>query len=155
MLAKLTARIAAVACAASCAAGTGNGDASATSTGGKDGDSGHYTGSEQTTPSPPPPPPASSEVTGAYSLDVACVDIPVIQVCLLGSKADKDVVFTLPPGTKRSSIVYTVAPQGPSAGGSVDFAGSDPLDGTVHIQGFAEAFSSVHIEVTGVMVVPE
>jgi hypothetical protein len=76
-------------------------------------------------------------------------------VCLLGSKADKDVVFTLPPGTKRSSIVYSIDPQGPSAGGSVDFASDDPLDGTVHLHAFADAFSSVHIEVTGVMVVPE
>jgi len=94
-------------------------------------------------------------VTGAYTLDVACADVPVIDVCLLGSKADKDVTFALPAGTERSSIVYTIAPQGPSAGGSVDFAGTDPLDGTVRMHGFADAFSSVHIEVSGVIVVPE
>ena len=110
---------------------------------------------EGTVPVAPPPPPAGSEVTGAYSLDVTCDDVPILDVCLLGTKADKDVTFVLPPGTKKSSIVYSIEPHGPDAGGFVTWAGDDPLDGTVHLHGFAEAFSNVHIAVTGVMVVPE
>jgi hypothetical protein len=159
MLIKLAAQLSAVmVCAVSCAAGTGVGDLGGPTTDGDGGDTSRSAGGaklDPPSPSPPPPPPESSEVEGSYSLDVACSDVPVIDVCLLGSHADKDVVFTLPPGTKRSSIVYTIDPQGPSAGGTVGFAGTDTLDGTVHIHGFADAFSSVHIEVTGVMVVPE
>jgi len=101
------------------------------------------------------PPPASQEVLGAYSLDVACADVPVLHLCILGASADKDVVFTLPEGTKRSSIVYTVDARGPSSSGTVDWAGPDALDGTVHLHGEADAFSSVHVAVTGVMVEPE
>ena len=37
----------------------------------------------------------------------------------------------------------------------MEFAGTDPRDGTVHMHGFADALSSVHIDVTGVIVVPE
>jgi len=107
------------------------------------------------TQAPTPPPAPSTEVAGSYSLDVACADLPMIHLCILGSSADKDVTFTLPPGTKRSSIVYTITPVGPSAGGSVSFAGTDPLDATVHMHAYAGAFSSVHVEVTGVTAVPE
>lgn len=106
-------------------------------------------------PSTPPPPPASTEVTGSYSLDVACADIPVIHLCILARNADKDVPFPLPPGTKRSSIVYTINPLGPAAGGSVSFASDDPLDATVHMHAWADALSSVEVQVTGVMAVPE
>jgi hypothetical protein len=102
-----------------------------------------------------PPPPTGSEVLGAYSLDVTCSDVPILDVCLLGAKADKDVTFVIPPGMQRSSIVYTIEAHGPDAGGSVTWAGQDALDGTVNLHGFAEAFSNVHIAVTGVMVVPE
>jgi hypothetical protein len=143
-------RSAVVVCAISCAAGTGDGDIAGLSAGGSGGDAGRSSGGPE---SVLPPAPASSEVTGSYSLDVACADI--LDVCLLSSHADKDVTFALPAGTKRSSIVYTVTPQGPSAGGSVTFASTDPLDGTVHLHGSADAFSSVHIEVTGVIVIPE
>jgi hypothetical protein len=66
----------------------------------------------------PRAPPESSEVEGSYSLDVACSDVPVIDVYLLGSQADEDVVFTLPPGTKRSSIVYTIKPSPANMGPS-------------------------------------
>jgi hypothetical protein len=79
----------------------------------------------------------------------------VIHLCILASQAEKDVTFTLPAGTKRSSIVYTVTPEGPASGGSVTFASTDPLDATVHMSAFADAFSSVQVEVTGVMAVPE
>lgn len=99
------------------------------------------------------PPPTSSEVPGSYSLDVACED--VLGICLLSDKADKDVVFDLPAGMQRSSIVYTVTPVGPSAGGTVGWASQDVLDGTVHLHAYADAFSSVDIAVTGVMVVPQ
>jgi hypothetical protein len=157
MLIKPTALLSAVmVCAASCAQGTGVGDlAAAPTTGGDAGDTSPSADGAELAPPSPPPPPASSEVEGSYSLDVACSDVPLIGLCLIGSHADKDGVFTLPAGTKRSSIVYTIAPHGPSAGGTVDFAGTDPLDGTVHMHGSAGAFSSVHIEVTGVMVVPD
>ncbi len=101
----------------------------------------------------PPPPPQSQEVAGAYSLDVSCADI--LGVCLVARHADKDVVFVLPSGMKRGSILFTVDPEGSDANGSVDWAGQDDLDGTVHMQGFAGPFSSVHIAVTGVMAVPQ
>jgi hypothetical protein len=148
-----------------CAEGTGEADVANLSNGGSGVDAGGTGGqssnatssdpSSGATESDPPPPPMSSEVSGSYSLDVSCADIPVIDLCILSAQADKDVTFTLPPGTQRSSIVYTVDPQGPSAGGTVAFAGDNPLDGTVHMHGFADALSSVHIAVTGVMVVPE
>jgi hypothetical protein len=79
----------------------------------------------------------------------------VIHLCILASHAEKDVTFHLPEGTKRSSIVYTIDPQGPAASGSVTFASTDPLDATVHMSAFADAFSSVQVHVTGVMAVPE
>jgi len=110
---------------------------------------------ESPQPPAPAPAPASSEVYGTYSMDEACADIPVVPLCILDETADKDVVFTLPPGMKRSSIVYTVAPHGSDADGTVEWAGDDPLDGTVHMHAYAGAFSSVHIKVTGVMVVPQ
>lgn len=151
----LTALVSVVVCAVSCAAGTGAGDAGGASTGGAGGSESPRAGSVEVPEPSPPPPPASREVSGSYSLDVACADVPIIGVCLLSSHADENVAFTLPPGTRRSSIVYTVTPKGPSAGGTVAFAGTDPLDGTVHVHGFADAFSSVHIEVSGVLVIPE
>jgi hypothetical protein len=162
--------------AVSCAQGTGdvadlaNGGASTlaasggSSTGGSSADGASTGGSStrgSTTDGSPagiagsPPLGVSSEVMGDYSLDVSCAGIPVVHVCLLSMQADKDVTFTLTPGTQRSSIVYTVTTKGPDAGGSVDFAGTNPLDGTVRLHGYAGAFSSVHIEVTGVIVVPE
>jgi hypothetical protein len=102
-----------------------------------------------------PPPGVSKEVTGDDSLDVACRDTPIVQVCLLSAETSKNVLFVLPPGTQRSSIVYTVTTEGPSAGGSAEFASTNVLDGTVRLHGYADAFSSVHVEVTGVIVVPE
>jgi hypothetical protein len=154
-----------------CAAGTGDEDIAALANGGSTTDAGRSAGEAASTPvptlsSPPPvtttppattPPsmPVTSEVTGSYTMDVACTDVPIINVCLISAQADKDVTFALPAGTKRSSIAYTVTPHGPSAGGTVTFAGTDPRDGTVHLRGFADAFSSVHIEVNGVTVVPE
>jgi hypothetical protein len=99
--------------------------------------------------------PASTEVPGEYSLDVACSDIPVLDLCLIDGSADRNVTFTLPDGTHKSSIQYDITPHGPDAGGTVDWASTDPLDGTVHMRGFAHAFSSVHIEVSGIEVVPD
>ncbi len=110
--------------------------------------------SASTTTSTATPPPAPREVSGSHTLDVSCGDVPVIHVCVLGEEADEDVAFTLPPGTKRSSILYTIAPHG-AAGGSVGWASQDALDGTVHLHGFADAFSSVSVTVTGIIVVPE
>ncbi len=94
-------------------------------------------------------------MSGSYTVDLSCKNIPVIDLCLIETKADEDVPFHVPSGMKRSSIEYTVTPSGPDAHGSVGWASDDPLDGTVRIQGVAGPFSSLSIEVTGVTVVPE
>jgi hypothetical protein len=106
---------------------------------------------------PPPRPPAEQtiEVTGSYTLDLTCSEIPLIDLCLIGAKGDKDVPFELPTGTKRSSIQYAIEPHGPDASGSVTWASEDPEDATVHIVGHAGPFSNVHIQVTGITAVPD
>jgi hypothetical protein len=155
---------------ASTLAAAGGSSTGGSSTGGSSTDGSPTEGSSTSGPSPSgsttdggspvgilgsPPPGVSSEVTGDYSLDVACRDTPIVHVCLISAETNKNVLFTLPPGTQRSSIVYTVTTEGPSAGGSAEFASSNVLDGTVRLHGYADAFSSVHVEVTGVIVVPE
>ena len=140
--------------AVSCATGTSDGDVPPLSTGGVGG-GGTDDGGPAAVVKSTPPLSVGQVVPGSYTLDVSCNDIPVLDVCLLTSDGDQNVTFVLPPGTRRTSIVYTVTPHGPSASGTVDFASQDPLDGTVHLHGHADAFSSVHIEVTGVMVVPQ
>lgn len=97
------------------------------------------------------PVPTSIEVSGSYTLDVACAD--VLGLCLIESKADKSVLFAIPPNMKKSAIQYSISPHGISAGGTVDWASDDALDGTVRMHGYAGAFSSVHIEVSGVTAV--
>jgi len=99
--------------------------------------------------------PGSQLVSGSYTLDLACKDVPILDLCLIESRGEKDVSFTLPSHMKRSSIEYTITPSGPDAHGSVGWASDDPLDGTVRIQGVAGAFSNLSIEVTGVTVVPQ
>jgi hypothetical protein len=113
---------------------------------------------ETTTPktsTTPPPPPSSTEVHGSYSLDATCSDLPILEICVLPNKADKDVPFMLPAGMKRSSIAFSITPHGPDASGSADWASNDPLDATVHMHASAGPFSSVHVEVTGVVAVPD
>jgi hypothetical protein len=146
-------------CAIACARGTGT-----DILGGASGDEPNQAHVDQ--PSSPPaetsassaPPataPTSTVVSGSYALDVACSDLPVLNVCILSSQADKDVPFTLPHGTRRSSIEFAVEPHGPDANGSVDWAGTDPHDATVHMHGYAGPVSSVHIEVTAIIAVPD
>ena len=48
--------------------------------GGLGGNTSRSAGGEVILPSVPAPPAASTEVTGSYSLDVACADVPVIDV---------------------------------------------------------------------------
>jgi hypothetical protein len=114
-----------------------------------------------TTPKPAPgegepaAQPKTIDVEKTYTLDLACSDIPIIDLCLISAQGEKDVTFDLPAGTKRSSIQYTVDPHGPDASGSVNWASDDPADATVHMTGHAGPFSHVHVEVTGVTAVSE
>jgi hypothetical protein len=113
---------------------------------------------EPKAPPPPaetgdPPPAEAVEVEGSYTLDVQCGDVPIFNLCLISSKGDKDATFDLPPGTLRSSIVYTVEPHGPDADGTVAWASVDPSDATVHMHAYAGPFSKVHIQVTGITAV--
>jgi hypothetical protein len=103
----------------------------------------------------PAPHPKTIDVEGTYTLDLACSDIPIIDLCVISAKGEKDVAFDLPAGTKRSAIQYIVDPHGPDASGSVNWASDDPADATVHMTGRAGPFSNVHIEVTGVTAVSE
>ena|SRR6185437_12379954 len=176
MTLKLTLSLCFAACLVSCASGTelegfseasppstqmknqvghapkaGGASASSTSNNGGSGPSStsNNGGSDPSSTSP------SQEVRGSFVVNVACKNIPVLDLCLIDSKIDEDVPFTLPAGTRRSSIEYTVTPAGPDAHATIGWASDDPLDGTVRVRGEAGPFSSVLIDVTGVMVVPE
>jgi hypothetical protein len=88
-------------------------------------------------------------------MDLSCTDLPILHTCVIAASGDDNVPYVLPAGMQRTSILYTITPTGPNGSGSVTFAGTDPHDGTVHVHGNAGPFSSVHIEVTGVMAVAE
>jgi hypothetical protein len=134
----------------SSAAGTGGAPSTSTDSGGSTTAAGPAVSYAST-----PPLLVTTEVSGTYDMDLTCGDLPILHACAVTTTGDKNVPYTLPPGTVRSSILYTITPVGLDAGGAVTFASTDPNDGTVHVHGYAGAFSSVHIEVTGVMAIAQ
>lgn len=84
-----------------------------------------------------------------------CSCTEALGVCLLGGKAEKVVTFVLPEGYKRLSFSEQVSPQGLRSGGRVYWESDDPHDARVHLECYADLFSSADVTVSSVLGIKE